>query len=264
MSPRPPYLFFGSPPLSPIVLRVLAQYEYMPALHVQDTSLTVDEQIELVLRHNAAFILVAGYGKILRRDLLDSVAGQVLNIHPSLLPAYRGPSPVVQTILDGVHETGVTVIEIDREVDHGPILAQESLPLRGDETASDLYEVLTQRGTRLFLDVIDEYLDGTLDMLPQDHSEASFTTFVKKEDGLLIPTQSSAEEMERMVRAYAGWPGTWLLDEDKRLKVHKAHVSQGALVLDEVQPESGKRMSFAAYCAGKRTTAQAIEKRLGL
>lgn len=260
-----PFILFGSEPLGPVVLRTLEMADCPPTLYLSDKKLTTDECIELVESHKISFILVAGYGKILKQPLLDSVAGQVINIHPSLLPAYRGPAPVIQTILEGEEETGVTVIELDAEVDHGPILAQETLRLRGNETPSELYEVLGDRGTRLFLDVIEDYLQDDLELLPQQHDLATFTHFVRKDDGLLSPKHEDALSMERKVRAYAGWPSAWLMRGDTRLIVHKAHVDgDNNLVLDEVQPENGKRMDLAAYAAGQRLKPTELYRQLGL
>jgi len=260
-----PFILFGSDPLGPVVLRTLEMADCAPTLYISDKKLTLDEQLDLVEQYKISFILVAGYGRILKQALLDSVAGQVLNIHPSLLPEYRGPAPVVQTILDGATETGVTVIELDAQVDHGPVLAQENYPLRGNETPSELYEILGDRGARMFLDVIEDYLNDELDMLPQNHDDASFTHFVKKEDGLLLPEKESAVDMERKIRAYAGWPSAWLMHEEKRLIIHKAHIgSNGELVPTEVQPENGKRMSFEAYASGQRLKPAALAQALHL
>lgn len=250
-----PYLFLGSPPIGPIALKVLEQNHYPPAAVITDTKLSSEELIALVEEHRAGFILVVGFGAILKQEVLDSVAGQVLNIHPSLLPLYRGPAPVIQTILDAPHETGVTLMQVDAEMDHGPIVAQETHPLHGKETPAELYELLTQKGARLFLDHIDAYLAEELEPLPQDHSEATYTRFIKKEDGLLN-LKDSAKLNERKVRAYQGWPTAYLMVDGKRLIIHSAHIEDNQLRFDEVQPENGKRMTFAAYCAGKRTTPE--------
>lgn len=253
-----PYLLFGSPPIGDIAAKHLMASHYPPAAVITDTKLTIDEQIELVYKHKAGFILVVGYGKILKQALLDSVCGQVLNIHPSLLPLYRGPAPVVQTLLDGALETGVSLMEIDAEMDHGPVLAQDTIPLSGKETPAELYAILTFKGVQQFLDTIDDYLAENLDLLPQDHTEATYTRFIKKEDGLLDPHEDPAT-LERKVRAFQGWPGTWReLADGKRLIIHSASVKNGRFTPEEVQPEGGKRMSLAAYALGKRVTPEAL------
>jgi len=251
MAEKVPYLFLGSEPIGPIALAALERNDYAPAAVVTNPKIPLQDLLDLVEETKSTFILVVGFGAILKRPLLDSVAGQVLNIHPSLLPQYRGPAPVVQTILDGARETGVTLIEIDSKVDHGPIIAQEAYALHGNETPAELYKVLTEKGVRLLLDTIDDYLSSELEPLPQEHDEATFTQFIKKEDGKL-DLNSDPYELERKVRAFQGWPGTWVERNGKRLQVHYAHVVNNQLAFDEVQPEGGKRMSLSAYLAGQR------------
>lgn len=252
-----PYLLFASPPIGNIAARHLANSAYPPAAVVTDTTLTTDEQVELVYRHKAGFILVVGYGRILKRALLDSVAGQVLNIHPSLLPLYRGPAPVVQAMLDGVHETGVSLMEIDTEMDHGPLLAQETVLISGKESRDELYEILTYKGVQLFLEHIEDYLSGELEPQAQDHFEASYTRFIKKEDGKLNP-EDDVHSQERQIRAFQGWPGSWVELDGKRLIIHSAHIEHSQLVPDSVQPENGTIMTFAAFCAGRREKPQDV------
>jgi methionyl-tRNA formyltransferase len=256
-----PYILFGSPPIGDIAAKILQQSEYPPAAVIDDTKLTLEEQLDLVQKHQAGFILVVGYGRILKQDLLDSVAGQVLNIHPSLLPQYRGPAPVVQAILDGVTETGVSLMELDREMDHGPLLAQTSYIMHSKETPDELYQLLTYKGVQLFLDTIEAYLEETLPLQKQDDEEATYTHMIKKEEGLL-DLNKPAEELERQIRAFQGWPGSWVMRKGKRLIVHKAHIQSNQLLFDEVQPEGGKRMTLAAYCAGQRITPEELYKEL--
>lgn len=252
-----PYILLHSAPIGPIALQALMKANYPPVFVIDNPKMSLEEQLELVERYKPSFLLVVGYGAILKRALLDSVAGQVLNIHPSYLPEYRGPAPVVQTLLDGVLETGVTLIEIDTKVDHGPILAQEHFPLRGNELPEELYTLLTVKGVDLFLENINDYLNEELEMLPQTHDEASFTHFISKEDGRLDFSKPT-EELEREIRAYHGWPRSWTEYEGKRLIFEKAHLEAGKLVIDMVQPENGTLMTVKQFCAGKRIKEEAF------
>ena len=257
MSYEVPYLLFGSPPIGDIAAKHLLQSKYPPAAVITDPKLSLEEQLDLVQKYKAGFILVVGYGQILKQDLLDSVAGQVLNIHPSLLPLYRGPAPVVQALLDGVTETGVSLMQIDAKMDHGPLLAQESYFMNGKETPEELYGILTYKGVQLFLANIEQYLDDTLLLEKQDDTEATYTHFIKKEDGFL-DLRLSPEELERQIRAYQGWPTSWVVFDTKRLIIHSAFIRNDTLGFDEVQPEGGKRMTFAAFCAGKRLSQEKV------
>lgn len=209
------------------------------------------------------FLLVVGFGAILKRDVLDTVAGQVLNIHPSMLPEYRGPAPVVQALLDGVRETGVSLMEIDTKMDHGPVLAQERHPLRCDELPDELYQILTKRGVQLFLENIDDYLEERLTPTEQNHLEASFSHFIKKEDGRL-DFSKPADELEREIRAYAGWPRSYTEWKKKRLIIDKARLSGGKLKIEKVQPEGGKVMELTDFLAGQRIKEEEFYTTLGL
>ena len=252
-----PYVLFASPPIGPIALAALEAANYPPVLTITDPKLSLEELIAQSEEVSPTFFLVVGFGAILKQTLLDVVAGQVLNIHPSLLPLYRGPAPVIQAILDGASETGVTLMEIDVKMDHGPILAQERIPLRGDEAPTELYQVLTVKGVALFLEHINDYLNEKLEPEPQNHLEATITHFVKKEDGKL-DFSLPAEQLERQIRAYQGWPGSYTTFNGKHLIVHKAHLENGVLRIDEVQPAGGVRMSLQAFLAGQRTTPEAF------
>ncbi len=256
-----PYVFLGSEPIGPTALRLLTNAGYPPVHVIDNPKLTTEEIIEEIEAHAPTFLLVVGYGAILKRVVLDTVAGQVLNIHPSLLPEYRGPAPVVQTILDGPSETGVTLMEIDPKMDHGPILAQESHPLHGRETPEELYSVLTTKGVQLFLEHIDDYLKEELDPLPQMHDIATITHFVKKEDGALNLSEDP-EQNERKVRAYLGWPRTSLQLDGKQLLVDAAVVKEGRFVPTLVQPAGAKQMKFADYCNGLRLKPEEVLEKL--
>jgi len=256
-----PYILFGSPPIGPIALEALQAAGYAPTYVIDDKSLSIEDQLEIIARVKPTFFLVVGFGAIIKQVILDTVAGQVLNIHPSYLPEYRGPAPVVQTILDGVQETGVTLMEIDAKMDHGPIIAQEQLTLRGNEMPEELYEVLTKKGVALFLEHIEGYLDETVEGLPQNHSEATFTHFVKKEDGRLDFSKDPVE-LEREIRAYHGWPRSFTTFRGKRLVVEKAHLESGNLVIDLIQPEGGKIMAPKDFANGLRISPEAFTEEL--
>ena len=154
------------------------------------------------------FFVIAAYGKILAQEILAIPAKGVLNIHPSLLPSYRGPSPVQSAILAGDRESGITIMLTDEKMDHGPILAQQKIPIGKKETSISLTEKLADSGGELIVRVIADYLSGIITPSPQNHGNASFTKLLQKNDGR-INWQKSAEYIERMVRAYLLWPTAW-------------------------------------------------------
>ena len=261
--PKYPYLLFASAPIGPIAARALEIAGYKPLAIIDNPKLTTEELILEIEKYLPTFILVVGFGAILKREVLDTVAGQVVNIHPSYLPKYRGPAPVVQALLDGAKETGVTLMEVDTKMDHGNIIAQEKLRLRGDEYADELYRVLTQRGVELFLEFIDDYIEEKADLIPQNHLAATITHFIKKEDGLLN-FKKTAAHLERKIRAFQTWPRCWTEVDGKRLIIDKAHVEEKKLRFDLVQPENGKTMTFKEYCAGIRQKPEEVYEKLGI
>ena len=257
MTERLPYVLFESEPLGTVAKRALSLACYEPAAVISDPKMPQERMLEIIDQAQPTFLLVTGFGALLKRELLDTVAGQVLNVHPSLLPLYRGPAPVVQAILDGITETGVSLMEIDTKMDHGKLLAQESVPLRGNEYPGELYESLTTKGIHLFLAHIEAYLNDDLEMTPQAHNEATFTHFVKKADGELDFSEP-AELLERKVRAYSNWPRAFTFVHGKRMIIDTARVSDGTFLPLTVQPEGGKRMPFDEYLRGQRMTEEAF------
>lgn len=154
------------------------------------------------------FFVIAAYGKMLPHEILAIPSRGVLNIHPSLLPRYRGPSPVQSAILAGDNESGLTIMLTDEKMDHGPILAHQKIPIEKKETSISLTEKLADVGGGLIVRVIADYLAGTITPSPQNHENASFTKLLRKNDGK-IDWQKNAEYIERLIRAYLLWPTAW-------------------------------------------------------
>ena len=170
--------------------------------------------------------VVAAYGEILRKSVLEIPQLGYLNIHPSLLPRYRGPTPVQAAILHGDAETGVTVMLLDAKMDSGPILAQRRVPLPPAARNQPLTNQLVQLGSDLLLDALARYATGALTPMPQDDGAATYCTMIEKADGL-IDWSATAEQIERMTRAYDPWPGAQTSWRGQPLKILAArpHVS---------------------------------------
>lgn len=166
-------------------------------------------------------IVVAAYGKILPPEVLGIPPLGCLNLHPSLLPRYRGPSPVQTAILNGDAVTGVTVMLMDAGLDSGPILAQQEEPIRDEDTARTLTERLFRQGAILMVQTLERWARGEVSPTPQDPALATTTRLLTREDGLLDFAQP-AEHLWRAVRAYDPWPGTFTRWRGKVLKVLEA------------------------------------------
>jgi len=166
-------------------------------------------------------IVVAAFGQILGRDVLDLPPHGCLNLHPSLLPRWRGASPISAAILAGDTVTGVTVMRMDEGVDSGPLLAQQREPIRPDDTAASLGERLARMGATLLLEVLPSYLDGVLQPWPQPEEGVTFCQPLRKEDGRLDWSRP-AVELARRVRAVTPWPGAFTFWRGQRLNVLRA------------------------------------------
>ena len=184
----------------------------------QPKSLRPEDECETLASLHPEVIVVAVYGLFLRSDALEIPPLGCLNIHPSLLPSYRGPSPVVSAILNGDEETGVTIMKLDEGMDSGPILVQEQVSIVGEETAPELTRRLFGLGADLLVDTLPRWSSGKIQATPQDESRATFTSLVKKEDSEIDWTVDAAR-IARMVRAYEPWPGTFTHWDGKLLKI---------------------------------------------
>ena len=161
-----------------------------------------------MLALGADLAVLADYGRIVPEALLDFRHG-ALNLHPSLLPRHRGAAPIPATILAGDAETGVTIIRMDRGVDTGPIVAAERVALTGHETAPELESRLAALAADLLARTVEPWVAGELVARPQDDAAATATRPLRRADGRLDPTRP-AVELERAVRAYLPWPGTFV------------------------------------------------------
>jgi methionyl-tRNA formyltransferase len=216
--------------------------------------------------------ILADYGQIVPQALLDLPRHGFLNVHPSLLPRHRGASPIAAAILEGDTETGVTLIEMDAGLDTGPIVAVERWPLEGTETASELEAQAAGIGAGLLAKTVGAWLRGEIAATPQGDDGVTLTRPLRRENGRL-DVWLTADELERQVRAYQPWPGSFVETAAGRLVVWGATpdgesgetmpgtigpgpdlrlaTADGWLRLDEVQPAGGRRMPGDAWLRGR-------------
>jgi len=154
-------------------------------------------------------IITAAYGQKIPKEILEIPKFGCLNVHPSLLPKYRGPSPIQYAILNGDKETGITVILMDEKIDHGPIVTNSKFQITNSRiTHEELLKDLADLGSKLLVETIPKWIKKEIKPKPQDESKATYTKIIKKEDGE-INWKKSAEEIEREIRAFDSWPGSW-------------------------------------------------------
>lgn len=162
--------------------------------------------------------IVAAYGKIIPANILKIPKYGAVNVHPSLLPLYRGPSPIQAAILSEDEKIGVTIIKMDEKMDHGPILAYRESPISNQNTYESLGNKLFKIGAELLIDILPKYVGGKIKPKKQNHKKATYTKIIKKEDGH-INWSHDAAYIERQLRAFTPWPGIYTFYNNKRLKI---------------------------------------------
>ncbi len=266
--------FFGTPELATVLLDSLSKAELMPAAIVTTPDAPkgrklvmtapkakiwaeknkipclqpgkLDEDfIEKMSAENFDIFIVAAYGKIFPEKLIDAAKYGTLNVHYSLLPKYRGASPVESAILNGDAETGVSIQKMRFKLDTGPILAAEKFSIPPDITAPELRDSLNAIAAKILPDVVKNYVSGKITPVPQDEKLASNCEKISKEDGL-IDIQGDSTTNYRKFRAYALWPRTYFFENGIRVIISKAKLENGVFKIEKIIKEGKKETSFTA------------------
>lgn len=251
--------------------------EYELPLYQPEKIRNNPEAVETIRGMKPDLIVVAAFGQIIPKEILDIPRFGCFNVHASLLPAYRGAAPIQHAILDGLKETGVTIMRMNEGLDTGDIVSFCEVPIEDDETGGSLFETLAETGAALLIDTIPLVKEGIATYTPQPaESTTPYAAMISRKDGK-IDFSKSASEIERLVRAMNPWPSAWTTLDGKTLKIWKAHVEkadlagtpesigrivrqdarglyiqtgQGILVPDELQMEGRRRMSAAEFLRG--------------
>ena len=198
--------------------------------------------------HNWDLFIVAAYGKIIPQTVLDIPKFGTLNVHPSLLPKFRGSSPIHSALLEGEQETGVSIMLLDAEMDHGPILTQEKITLYKNSiaelpTASHLEKQLAHLGGKMLGTLIPKWVAGEIKARAQNHTEATYCQKLKSSDGL-INLDADAELNFRKIQAFDHWPKAHFFKDGKRIIIKKARLNNGQLIIEKVLPEGGTEIDY--------------------
>ena len=207
--------------------------------------------------------VLVSFGKIIPQSTIDLFTPGIINVHPSLLPKYRGPSPIESAIKNGDKETGVSIMQLSAEMDAGPVYTVQKHDLKGTETRPELYHTLADIGANLLLESLPSIMDGSLKPIDQNNDNAVYCSLLKKEDAELDLSVLTAEEAERTIRAHIGFPKSKLTIGNHSIIVTKSHVSSqqktpldvacrgGAyLSVDELIAPSGKLMTAESFLRG--------------
>lgn len=239
----------------------------------QPVKIKTPEAVEVLKSYEAQLFVVAAFGQILSKEILDMPQFGCINIHASLLPKYRGAAPIQWAIIEGEKETGVTLMQMDEGLDTGDMLAKCIVPIEAKETGESLFDKLAAAGAKLLVDTLPAIEAGTLKGEPQEEDKSCYARMIKKEMGLVDWSQS-AHRLERLVRGLNSWPSAFTYLNKKTLKIWEASVEDrnsketpgtvtevtreaikvqtgdGLLVLKAVQLEGKKRMEVKAFLLG--------------
>lgn len=205
--------------------------------------------------------ILASYGALIPQEIIDLFPLGILNIHPSLLPKFKGPAPVPYTITAGEAETGVTIIQMDDKLDHGPIVAQERMLLQGNETSQELLELLFLKSAEMVQKIVQDInSELKIESNPQDPNNESWSEKLEKEDGKIdLKNPPKSDELDRKIRAFYPWPGVYLTaslkGQEKQIKL----LPQG-----HVQVEGKNPMSYKDFINGYGKEAEEILNKLQL
>lgn len=272
MSNKLNFVFFGTPDVASETLEILKQAGYLPSLIVTATDKPQGRKMLLTpppvkiwaMENNIPFLqpekideeftlklstldfqlsLVVAYGKILPEEILNIPKLGYFNIHYSLLPKYRGASPVESTILNGETQTGVTIQKMAFKMDAGAIVAQTETEIGVTETAPELRSRLIKIGGVLLVETLPKIIDGSITETEQNGNEATFCKKIKKEDGQ-IDLDADPKQNYNKFRAYAHWPRTFFFKDGKRIIITDASLIDGKFVINKIIPEGGKETAY--------------------
>jgi len=239
----------------------------------QPRKIREEENVEYLRKYNADIIVVAAFGQLLPKSILEMPKYGCINVHASLLPKYRGAAPIQWSVINGDAVTGVTIMQMDIGMDTGDMIAKREVVIGEEETGGGLFDKLAEVGAKLCVDTMVEIENGTATRTPQNHDEATHVSMISKELGN-IDWNKSALEIERLVRGLNPWPSAFTKLEGKTFKIWKAKVldkttdmevgtvsyigkeglevqtGEGVLSLLEVQLEGKKRMEVDAFLRG--------------
>lgn len=258
--------------LTPPAVKVCALRHGLPVY--QPSTLRDGTALEIVRALQPDIIIVAAYGKIVPKDILDYPRYGCVNVHGSLLPAWRGAAPIQWSVINGDAETGITIMQMNEGLDTGDILYQKAIPIAQDDTAESMFDRLAELGADMLVEALDRIAAGSLYPIPQDHSRATYAPMLNK-DISVIDWNKPADEVHNLIRGLYSWPIAVTTLNGKKLKIFRAHpcsesgkagtviatdpltvaCGEGSVVIDELQLEGKKRMDARAFLVGHPMSA---------
>ena len=240
-------------------VKVFAKSHNIPVLQPNK----VGEITEHIKRLQPVAGILVAYGKIIPQSIIDLFTPGIINVHPSLLPKYRGPSPIESAIANRDHETGVSIMQLDKKMDAGPVYSQITQPLNEKETKPELYDKLFHDGTALLIKNLPDIINNTIIPTPQNDNNATYCQLLTKENSWIDPERMTAAEADAYVRAYLGFPRSRINIGGRDIIITKSHCDDipkspldqkfsdgNYLIIDELIAPSGKTMNAEDYLRG--------------
>lgn len=223
--------------ISPPPVKQVAEQAGIPVF--QPEKIRTPDSIAHLKQWNAEVFVVAAFGQILPQTVLDIPPHGSVNVHASLLPRWRGAAPIQAAIRAGDFTTGVTIMKMDAGMDTGPVLAMGQIVIEPDETGQSLHDRLSELGAELLINTLPGYLSGAIQPMPQPDEEITIAPRIAKADGLIDWTQS-AVSIDRQVRAFTPWPGTYTYWDGEQLKIHSGTVGEGRAAPGKIVERDGR------------------------
>ncbi len=239
--------------LFPTQVTLWAEKNNIPCLKPEKIDSNFTETINMALPRGSTQVdlyVVVAYGKILPEKIISQPKLGTINIHYSLLPKYRGASPLEQALLNGDSVTGVSIQQMAYKLDSGPIIKDQEVPIDINETKADLRSKLIKIGAELLCQTLPKIINREINLKIQDESQATLCTKIKKEDGQINPN-GNAEENWNKYRAFCGWPGVFFFKEingkKTRIKITKAIYQNNSFVIERVIQEGKKEVEYSDF-----------------
>lgn len=265
------FIFFGSPHFAEIFLADILKAGYIPQMVVcnpdrpvgrkkiltpppvkvlaekNDIPVFQPEKLDAKTITNCDYAVVAAYSKIIPETIITRFPNGVIGVHPSLLPAFRGATPIQNALLSGIMETGTSLFLIDKEIDHGPLLREEEIKIEENDNYASLEEKLAHGGAKIFVETIENYLAGRITLKEQNHEKATFTKKFSRDDAFINPLDLENAKngkdtflITRKIKAFSTEPGAWTKQEEKEVKLLDCVIQENKLVLTKIQFEGKK------------------------
>lgn len=265
------FVFFGTPDVASKTLEILKQSGFLPTLIITAPDRPAGRKLIMTpppvktfaIKNNIPYIqpekitdefisslpevalnIVIAYGKILKETLIKKPRLGSINIHYSLLPKYRGASPLESALLNGDATTGIAIQQMEYKMDSGPILTQVEVPINATDTIIEMREKLITLGAYTLAEILPKIFNEEIKSIPQDESKATFCKKIKKEDGLVDLEKDNPETIYNKFRAYKIWPRIYFFKNNKRIIITDAVLEEGKFIIKKIIPEGGKEQEY--------------------